>query len=198
MVRFKRAPVSRPGGEVGARRQCAGRPNSLLLRPDSLSDGSDAPKTDRGLDLRASAREARWQRRLSGLVAAGELERGSCACRPGTEEAAPCNIWPACGKLAAACGRYPVSERNGTFDPGRGPLVHRHRHQQTPDLLNYSVTIGSPGAAASTSAHAGRRLCHVSATTNVALALGGLRAATIRTIQIAALATHARYAGCSR
>jgi hypothetical protein len=70
-------------------------------------------------------------------------------------------------------GRYRFSERNGAFDPGRGPLVHHHRHQQTPDLLHYSVTIGSPGAAASTSAHAGRRLCHVSATTNVALvALG--------------------------
>lgn len=43
-----------------------------------------------------------------------------------------------------------------------------------------------------------RRLCHVSAGTNVALALGGLRGATIRTIQIAAPATHARYAGWSK
>src|SRR4029450_12142450 len=43
-----------------------------------------------------------------------------------------------------------------------------------------------------------RRLCHVSAGTNVALGLGDLRRATIRTIQIAAPAIRARYAGWSK
>ena len=43
-----------------------------------------------------------------------------------------------------------------------------------------------------------RRLCHVSDGTNVALALGGLRSATIRTIQIVAPATHSRYARWSK